>query len=306
MTDEESKKLLNKYKNATVRQHYVSKRYLKKWSKEGKRIFARLNKTNKWRYLGLDDACAANGFYRIDHIFNDLELKLLEGFYENEEEPIKRTCVLEISAWQKEASVLKIKECLPRDEHSLVDSFASQSGEDYQTYFENNFYDIVDILITNNDFTFLNNKDVLSKFVIGLMSQYFRTSKMKDKIVKALNDIVVGDIKEKVNFDALWHMTSRIMAITFSVQLLRSSPGLTILSSDKSNFMTSDQPVFRPNSKIVDADVDSFFLIYPISPHKCILFPTKESKTICVDNKTVNKINGFVINESYRFLFLHK
>ena len=71
-------KIINRYKNATIRQHYVSKRYLKKWSKDGKRIYTRFNKKSKWKLLGLNDVCVINNFYRIDHVFNDFELILID------------------------------------------------------------------------------------------------------------------------------------------------------------------------------------------------------------------------------------
>ena len=60
--------------------------------------------------MGLNDVCVINDFYRIDHVFNDTELKILESFYINEIEPIKRTCILEISSWQREASIINFKE----------------------------------------------------------------------------------------------------------------------------------------------------------------------------------------------------
>ena len=306
MNKEEAEKIINRYKNATIRQHYVSKRYLKKWSKDGKRIYTRFNEKDEWKYLGLNDVCVINDFYRIDHIFNDAELKLLESFYINEIEPIKRTCILEISSWQREASIIYFKEYLSESDRCLVDGFASQSGEKFQSYFENIFYRIIDKFILNKDLTFLKDDVILTKFVIGLMTQYFRTNKLKAKVVQALESIVDKDIKTNINFEALWHMASRIMTITTSKQLLSLKLGLTIIFCKEHNFITSDQPVFRPNVKICDIDSNSFFLVYPISPYICIVFPTEESKIIDVSSEVVKQINSLIEEESYRFIFKYK
>lgn len=304
MNKEEAQKIINRYKNATIRQHYVSKRYLKKWSKDGKRIYTRFNKKDEWKHLGLNDVCVINDFYRVDHVFNNIELKLLESFYIDEIEPIKRTCILEISSWQKEASVLNLKEYLSEGDRCLVEGFASQSGEKYQSYFENIFYRITDNFILNRDLSFLNNNVILTQFVLGIMSQYFRTNKLKEKVVQALENCVdKAETKANINFEALWHMVSRIMTITTSTKLLSLKLGITILSCKEQNFLTSDQPVFRSNEKIGDIDSDSFFFVYPISPYICIAFPTKESKVIDASNETIRQINSLVEEESYRYIF---
>ena len=280
MTKEQAFKTIQKYFNPTHRQHFVKIEYLSKWSKDNATINAVNKKSLKKLTIGLRDVCVKNNFYRMYHYFNDVELYIIRNYYKNEDPFIQSACEETLQQWQSQTKKIQICKQLMPDETKILENFEIQSGEQYQTEFENHFFQVVNEYVSKLDSSFLNDEMIKAKFCVGLAVQYLRTNGMHTKLINGMTEIdrhhnISG---VKINFEQLAKITANIFAIKMAWQLIKQrNLHIEWLVSNKA-FITSDMPVVHIGEKNERGFAINMVFFLPINPHLAIVFPSKETK----------------------------
>ena len=274
MNKEQSKKIYNKYINATHRQYFVKKEYLQNWSFDGLNIFGKRRGDDKYRTYKLKDVCVCNDIYSINHHYNELELSFLKGLYFNYPLFIQDEIDNLIKSRQFQTS--RIFKSLTKDleeGNRLINGFQNQSGEDYQTRIENIFFDIVKKYVVNNDDSFLNDIYLRTAFIVGLATQYMRTDKIRTLMKKGIDSLVkefeakqdIKDLSRIVNAEALWRGALEIMPFLLTYQLNKDRYGIEFVRSN-SAFITSDSPVVHIGERDENGYAKNVVFLYPVNP----------------------------------------
>ena len=313
MDNSESKKIYNKYVDATRRQHFVKIEYLSKWSVDGKNILGKKTGNKEFTLFNLSDVCVCNDIYTIDHHFNEIELSLLKHFYAGYPQYIRNELdnLIELRQFQTSQNFLKITNELENGER-LNKGFQRQSGEDNQTRIESLFFEIVRKNIIACDDSFLDDINVRTTFILGLATQYIRTNKMRVLLKTGIHSLIDDfrsrmenpDILNNINPEALWKGMLEILPFLITYQMNREKSGIEFLHSDYL-FITSDNPVVHIGDRDENGLSKNIKFLYPVSPNLCIVFPAKTCEK-SLNKKETEAINKIIKRESHLFIFKFK
>ena len=139
MNKDEAEKILKQYQSPTRRQHFVKMEYLANWSVDKKTIYGLYKKDTEYKPYGLKDICVKKDLYRIYHNFNDVEVEIIRNFYKNDNDLLVASCEEELRKWQKQTRLSTLFKSIAPDNQRLIENFEIQSGEWFQTNYENYF-----------------------------------------------------------------------------------------------------------------------------------------------------------------------
>ena len=302
----EAEKILKQYSEPTRRQHYVKMEYLFGWTKDKKTILAKIKGSNDFRKYGLTAVCVKKDFYRVYHHFNNVELSILRNYFADDNKLVSLSCEEEIKNWQNQTlKTTTFKKLFP-DQSELINNFEIQSGEQYQTQYENYFYEIVNDYIKYADSSFLDDPSLKAKFLVGVSNQYLRTYGFHSRLVAGTNNLIENypEVKSFLDTNQLSMITGRIFAIKMAYMLSLIKPfKIEFLKNNSSSYLTSDMPIVQIGKRDDKGNAVELLLFFPVNPHLAILFPSKNGGERNISKKESDMYNNMTINNSYNYLF---
>lgn len=162
--------------------------------------------------------------------------------------------------------------------------------------------------IENDDLSFFNYSNDTLDFYLYLNSQYFRTTKLRNAMIKVIENMV-PELRKffktdlDVNGNNIYSQAIHGLILKMSVGMFMDKNfSLTLLKSKKPLFITSDQPVINMCDVLLeDGTPEAIKYLMPISPYRAIIIDKsfKENKIFDADEKTINYLNEIIAKNSY-------
>ncbi len=295
--------------DVTVRQHFVYRKYLSPWTDECSTEGKIWSKTKQKTFNpNLKKIALEKYFYKIEEL-NEEEIfilrslsgnnafykKLNEGWINN----IKTIFTL-INHLKKEMVEFPEKE---------VEDLLTQMGEDLQSSYEKEGIELLEYL-KNEDKGFLQDIEKSMSFYSYLNMQYFRTKKMKNVILSALNDAIIRFPEagfEQASGEKIAKVLPLIFTTSVSLSLLNQDKKHQIhfLKSNGKKFITSDQPIINICEEIDDKNVpNTLDFYYPLSPNIAIIFSNSDGyRDVLLNDEEVDFYNKKIAENAEQFIF---
>ena len=328
-------------KPTTRRQHYVWQKYLEPW-KINNKVWCERN--NKVFNTSTKNIVLEKDMYKF-HELNDLEKKVLkmalidyrkdvENLVNQEMSLLESISVLskvnpgklievladdyrlKVSQGKNEINIDKIADLLKNNKNPklrkqlnhLVKNFRIQCGEDLMTLNENSGHKFIDNLLNSDICFFREDNPEMFDFYIYILSQYFRTAKIKKRLTKNFKIIekeLKQHFKSNLNIDGkkiYSHLVHALITKSSISMYEDKNYRIILMKSNSKHFITSDQPVMN-----IDEELDkngynvNMELLMAISPIKAIKITKKIKENIIteIDDKTVSYINNLIKKHSY-------
>ncbi|WP_217581557.1 DUF4238 domain-containing protein [Lysinibacillus sp. GbtcB16] len=152
------------------------------------------------------------------------------------------------------------------------------------------------------------NEDTRIDFSIFLCTQYYRTKKMKNSVIRNTKDIAN---KMDADIERMWNVISHILATNLSHSLImKKDSKWTLLTNSKSTFITSDQPIVNIKGKYSnDVETEELELYYPISPSKALLISdinnSPKPDIFEINEEEIKKYNSIILNTCEEQIYLN-
>ncbi|MDX9691350.1 MAG: DUF4238 domain-containing protein [Acholeplasmataceae bacterium] len=283
----------------TRKQHYVWQKYLRPWLTEGKLWWERKGMT---RNTDTDSILRLKDTYKIERLNQNEQLLLEKMFFED-----KRVRVNELNQkWLEYFRVFNTLEDISTKESSLeiVDESRIQFGEDIISATENMGSKSLDKIL-KGDIHFFNNEnneddcDDTIDFLYFCCYQYFRTKKMRDRIINIMaSDEVIKRMGENFKTSIDWSkiMTQGIHGlvtkVAYGMYVSHTKFYLTLLETTDSEFVTSDQPIFNIKETAIENKIPDEFELY---------FAISKNLALVITDKIVSNEKKLLTNEEVDF-----
>lgn len=269
-------------KDLKKQQHYVWKHYLKPWTINDKIWCQRNGSTFN---TSLKNIAQKRYFYESEQLNSD-ELAflkyILNGMHPTAQESLNG--LLKLYNFTADSNGY-IKKCGIEDFHSIIES---------------NFIPILDKLYLE-DLSFFENEKEKNAFAYFIGSQYTRTNKMRDNMIKA-------NLKTtNLNPEKLSKVFNLIFADTIGNWIFSKTKTRLLINNSDIDFITGDQPVLNTmgNHSYTKAP-EKIELYYPISPKYAIYISEKLDGKVYISKDDVIKYNEFIKNHSKEQLYSKK
>ena len=323
--------------------HYVWQYYLKAWCVDDtiwwnrnsniqntstekilkKKDMYKIHKLNEFEKYILDNVWMRDNRKRLKGLIDE-ELKLFEilNVFEDEEpsniiNKLVTEYGMEITQNGKRVDPIEFNEQfrnLERPKQEIIDEikkFRIEQGERLISSDEIAGRKFLDLL-RNDEISFFDykNKDILD-FYIFLNSQFYRTMKMRNRVVKTLDSLVpqlrvLLKTDLEVDGNKIYSHGLHGFIMKVSVGLIRESEyHLMLMKTLDSSFITSDQPVMNINEVLLeDGTPEAIDYLMPVSPSAAIIISKsiKENIIVNVDRKTVDHLNDLIKKNSYEVI----
>lgn len=174
------KKIFNKYNKVTKKSHFVKQEYLKNWSHDNNSVLVSMNGL-PFKPESTANICHERYMYKLE-LLSENEVMQLKYFYAKSPDIVKKINDDFIDDWQL---CCKLMELIENDQNKeMLKKMLIQTGEDLQTNLESAFTDKIRKCILNCDESFLSDDDEKLNFCLFLFSQYLRTQKKKQAVIK--------------------------------------------------------------------------------------------------------------------------
>lgn len=250
----------------TRRQHTVWRRYLRAWAKQEQIWCAMAG--NKFP-ASLMKVAQQRDFYRLEEMTDDDIHKLMKLIVEPMNSPLLRQASVE---WIRMFDQLRtIRTNLSRlgiDAPKDLEHASIQAEESLHGAIEENAVPLLDRLLVADAFCL--NDDEYGQFMHFMMTQYFRTSRMKENLRRGLGDKYDGYVTRSM--PALRHIMATAAAWTLIAE--RKTWNACLLTNDSSvPLITGDQPVINLLAvELPDGvNVEDCEFYYPLSPWKALV-----------------------------------
>ena len=277
--------------NLKKKQHYVWKHYLSAWTTNNS-LACLLKKENKIITVNTDKVASKKFFYELSYLTKKEEQIFNYMFIDNYSDQSKKLnehwlhtsqAVFELekffqnlpdSTWKQES----LKEIEIRKKNLVENLFASIEGNAVENLKQ----------LRDGDISFFEKEKDKVDFCIFVACQYFRTKRMQDLVVGALND------KNKqheqladVNWDAIIKMGRLVMMTNIGLVLYSNYRCVMLENNTSTPFITGDQPTVNMDAEMYHmtngVSPKTLTIYYPVSPTKAILLT--EDKTIATHIK---------------------
>lgn len=284
------------------RQHYVWRKYLSAWVKNGSTIWC--NRKGKIFNAGLMNVGQQKFFYKIKRLSNK-DIIFLKRFIEH----ISSGGLKNLNqSWLDIFTYIhKIKDAskeLEIDDDELnkkINQAIHNLEEDIHTKIEANSGKYLNSLLEKDKSFYANDTD-RANFLFFLMTQYTRTKNMQKSVLG--NTESVSFINVENCLGVLRHILSSTIAGRLYV---RENYDLILLENDtKLKFITSDQPVINTYAKDLPSlqAPDKLQLYYPISPDLAILISKdKDSGFKNISKSKANQYNLNIASQAYEQIY---
>lgn len=289
------KKIFNKYNKVTKKSHFVKQEYLKNWSRDNNSVLTSLN-GSPYKLESTTNICHERYMYKME-MLTDNEVMQLKYFYAKSPEIVRKINDDFINDWQLCCKLMKLIENDKNKE--MLKKMLIQTGEDLQTNLESAYTDKIKKCILSCDESFLLDDDEKLNFCLFLFSQYLRTQKKKQAIMKNYEE---ADEERKIRFPLdptrMWKLLIIIMTNMASyTMLLKLNVHIEFIKSTNNLLITGDQPIVN----IIGDDSEEKFY-FPISPSVGLIFPCSENKVITDNQSLIDEVNDLIKKSSVRYV----
>ncbi len=289
------KKIFNKYNKVTKKSHFVKQEYLKNWSHDNNSVLVSMNGL-PFKPESTANICHERYMYKLE-LLSENEVMQLKYFYAKSPDIVKKINDDFIDNWQL---CCKLMELIENDQNKeMLKKMLIQTGEDLQTNLESAFTDKIRKCILNCDESFLSDDDEKLNFCLFLFSQYLRTQKKKQAVIKNYEE--ADDERKKrfpLNPNRMWKILIIIMTNMASyTMLLKNNLHIEFIKSTKNLLITGDQPIVN----IIDDEHKEKFY-FPISPSVGLVFPCLENQVITDNQMLIDKMNDRIKESSIRYI----
>lgn len=254
----------------TRSQHYVWRYYLRAWAPQEK-VWCLRDKEPF--FVGLMNIAQESYFYEVKEI-SDAEANFLEKVFDqpNQSQVLKKINQDWVEMFKRPSTLKRELEHSQLLEGEVAQQFQDacrQSGENLQGAIENMGRPGLDFL-KNGDVSFWKNDDDRMAFQIFLCSQYFRTRRRREAVLKETKDAAPSYVNVENIVGPMMHMS----ATTVAFSMLRKPLDLYLLRNSTSEpLISSDQPVININASDLggEEEVTELQFYYPISPMLAVL-----------------------------------
>jgi hypothetical protein len=254
----------------TRSQHYVWRHYLRAWAPQ-ERIWCMRDQAPF--FVGLMNIAQESYFYEVKEI-SEAEAAFLKQVFAQPDQPPALQQINQdwINTYLWPSSVkrdLEKRQLLEGETAQQFKDACRQTGENVQSIIENMGQPGLDAL-KNGDVSFWDNGDDRMAFQIFLCSQFFRTKKRREALLKETQDAAPPYVNVENVADLIMHMAAATVAFSMlskplDVYLLRNSTSEPLI--------TGDQPVINTHASDLDdtEEVTELAFYYPVSPTLAIL-----------------------------------
>ncbi|NBB31906.1 DUF4238 domain-containing protein [Cellulophaga sp. BC115SP] len=294
---------------ATKRQHYVWREYLRAWSHE-ESIWAYYKPDKKLIQTSLMNVAQGRYFYKVSSLTQIEKDWLVKLTYFNNpiSQDLNSQIIYEFIKAGYLIDGLTISD--PKEIKDRINLIEKNSFEIVMGIFENLGKDIIKIR-TKEELVSLVDSDNILQSIIFVFVQFTRTKGAKDRMMESFSDEdnpVVLSLLDKAWF---------IISLTYSIIsgiTLAANAGLRITllhNLTEINFITGDQPIINTEAKNSEEgnEVKELKLYYPISPKHALfiesdsLISEKCSFEEITEIDTVKTYNQAIIQSSDNFIF---
>lgn len=291
----------------TRNQHFVPRRYLKKWCFDG--IFLYQTKVENLKTLPVSTKaiCYKRDFYKW-YPLSRIEKALIVSLFKKTIEPVKTRLN---SMFEITDNVFKLNEnnpyLSPRNKavlHGLnseetfklqnswieakeADEILIQMGEEDASDIEKSFTTIMWDKLCNKEFNFTDKSQELVDFLTYLFFQIWRTPKGKRKFTKFVKDVILSSFIKEDDIDAnhlypyffsyfsVWQAISAVYSRNIIVDYVQS---------DNENLYTSDYPCIPFYDDELNIYNLPFAIYWPLSPTIGVIINFEDNRKIRLDN----------------------
>ena len=273
----------------TIRQHYVSRKYLSSWADEKKQIL--VDRGNGTFSINPINICVENYFYELSPI-TEKEKAVILSFFDTltRQELVSSQCGCNTPHEVIQAfTLLRDNERYPHPILALLDTmiygcrsltevkdvalnknledWLKAGVEEIECLVEGLGYPVIDKILKDDNIT----DDELTDFIQFVMIQYFRTDVMKTRCKESCGS--------GINIEKIWPLLHLVLGFNAAVGILnRVNDIIFAKNMTSAHFITSDQPVV--NLEMKDGEpTKELNLYYPISPTRAVFItPHMNSK----------------------------
>lgn len=273
-------------KQVTRDQHYVQRKYLSLWTDDltTKGFVNAQIDGRPFKPINIKHILFEKDFYGIP-ILNDYEIQMLyicfknlPTFGKNDAQEYIKTLI----------NVKELNEILNNEQRKKLRLDLIQYGEDIQSAIENMMDEKLRNMILNCDDSFLDDELTKQKFLTFLFMQYFRTPKVREKIVGNIDNYLHNSIFKNINGNKYWAVMNSVYSISAANHMMTKNVKIKFLKTREDLFLTSDCPVVR--LELAKDKTDRFY--YPFSPEVAMIIGTNDSDCGIIEiNK--DEVEGF-------------
>lgn len=287
------------------RQHYVWEHHLRSWSNSSNQIWCyRLDDKNCF-LTNTGNVAHERYFYQskelsIDDVNYLINVIIGTGDMEN-----LRDYFMELIYLNNLPFLLK-KYCKTTNQNStndVLDKFIKKFREDVFANEECRFIPILE-KIKNNDLSFIGNPKEINVLYSFLVSQYFRTKRSREKIMRSLNNDDINNYFH-CNKDSVINIVCAIFSARTTLSMEREGYNISFVknNTDK-NFIVGDQPIINVLWENEDKRNEEIKLVYPINPKLCIVLSKNCDPDIILENNfEILAYNKLFLKYSYTQCF---
>jgi len=286
-----------------IRQHYVSRFYLKPWAENDqiwclrdRKIFsANLMKIANEKY-----------FYELRDLSPE-DMALIERFAIAQSpehlRPLHRNFLKSFSLpWEIKKNAERIGRVDPTL-LSMLDETIANMEENYQMAIENSLQPFL-ISMLQGSTDFYANDEKASEFLYAISVQYLRTKKIREAIIAQVH-APFRDIRRA------WNVLSHITATNMGWSLFANRANFQIVLLDNltgTPFITGDQPLINSQANpLEDVVTTGLEFFYPLCPSKAMLFSEasnhERAAQSSISAKEVHHYNVLIARNSLEQVF---
>ncbi|WP_241315942.1 DUF4238 domain-containing protein [Chryseobacterium arthrosphaerae] len=294
--------------------HYVWREYLRNWSISDKINAFMIKEKKNLKGINLTNVAQERYFYELE-VFSKEEELVLYHLIKSWSDPETLSINLEIfrlftsysSIDQLVTNHYKTTSKYHSEVNLMLEQLKYNGIENIHTLMESFGKKIISIN-SLEDLDFLNDREELFLSVLYISFQYLRTKRSRKKIESVLEYNNIS--KKYANPISIVFSTGMANGLVFYKDLKI----ILLKNHTTKNFITSDQPLANLKEALRDESgkVLNFELYYPINPSTAMIIhynnDQKEKYILekIKDEKKVDKLNLFLIDNSENFVFSDK
>ncbi|MEQ4575867.1 MAG: DUF4238 domain-containing protein [Gammaproteobacteria bacterium] len=287
---------------ATRRQHTVWRNYLRAWAQDGKIWCAMDGKVFRAALMNVGQE---RDFYEIRDLMDsdvDIIRKTLIDAISN---PIQKKAASDwLPIFQMVSKTRKHFEDMGIDASEALRPMYIQLEELLHSEIERNATPLLERLLVADRFCLDGDKEY-GVFVHYVMTQYFRTSRIKQNLQRGIGDLAPDGYVDRA-IGVIRHICATASAITLISSKNALRPYL-VLNGSGVPFITGDQPVINIIAAKAGFDtlVDDCEFYYPLSPGKALFISRSDdySSGWIKDSESVKYLNRLIARSAEKQIY---
>jgi hypothetical protein len=292
--------------NRKLNQHYVWQAYLKPWTVDGTLWCLRNGKLypSSTRNVGSERL-----FYALPDLTPEDLHFIQKVAIDNSPDALKAGHRQHLEMYTRPWALKRFVENNPDIDLALrsfvltkLEEEIANAEENYQNDIENAFMPLLDS-VRAGDASFYENDDDIIHFLHAISTQYFRTKRVKEKVVARVN--ISSDMTRRI-----WSPLSHIYAVNMGSSFFRERRLHRIVLLDNisgTSFIAGDQPIINLRAALRDdRPPTELEFYYPLTPIKAMFLVNAsnpmQSGTL-VSPEEVRKFNILIAQNSHEQIF---